>query len=292
MKMILLSLVMLLIAFEPAFSGKILKKLDKELKKMGLQKLQNFLAEIGTNADEIDSNKVQIDNNTMDIVNNTMGIGNNTLDIKTSANEIDSNKAHIDNIAVDVDTNADEIDSNKVHIDNIAVDVGTNTVDIATNADEIDSNKVHIDNNAVDIGTLKTNGPGSVWFDAWRTNSVDTSNVWKLITYTDVRESSSNSGAMNAGTGIFEAPLAGTYQFFIQVLSASGVDGEVKIMLDGNTMNRYVDWDQSSGGATITGTAIIKMEPGQKVWAETWKRLESYPSGLHIHFTGVLITPN
>merc|ERR1711935_890799 len=90
MKMILLSLVMLLIAFEPAFSGKILKKLDKELKKMGLQKLQNFLADIGTNADEIDSNTV-----------------------------------HIDNIAVDVDTNADEIDSNKVHIDNIAVDIGT-----------------------------------------------------------------------------------------------------------------------------------------------------------------------
>ena len=48
-------------------------------------------------------------------------------------------------------------------------------------------------------------------------------------------------------------------------MQASGVDGEVKIMLDGNTMNRYVDWDQSSGGATITGTAIIKMEPGQKV---------------------------
>ena len=57
---------MLLIAFEPAFSGRLLKKLDKELKKvndpffliiciviksfsyiqMGLQKLQNFLADI------------------------------------------------------------------------------------------------------------------------------------------------------------------------------------------------------------------------------------------------------
>jgi hypothetical protein len=69
---------MLLLGSEPAFSGKILKKLDKELKKvndpffliiciviksfsyiqMGLQRLQNFLAEIGTNADEIDSNKV------------------------------------------------------------------------------------------------------------------------------------------------------------------------------------------------------------------------------------------
>ena len=64
---------MLLIAFEPAFSGRLLKKLDKELKKvndpffliiciviksfsyiqMGLQKLKNFLDEIGTNTLDI-----------------------------------------------------------------------------------------------------------------------------------------------------------------------------------------------------------------------------------------------
>jgi len=53
MKTILLSVVMLLIAFEPAFSGRILKKLDKELKQMGLPKLKKILAKIGTNADEI-----------------------------------------------------------------------------------------------------------------------------------------------------------------------------------------------------------------------------------------------
>ena len=74
---------MLLIAFEPAFSGKILKKLDKELKKvndpffliiciviksfsyiqMGLQKLQKFLADIGENAVEIGNNANEIDSN-------------------------------------------------------------------------------------------------------------------------------------------------------------------------------------------------------------------------------------
>jgi len=53
MKMILLSVVMLLCAFEPAFSGKIMKKLDKELKKIGLQRLKKSLAEIGTNTVDI-----------------------------------------------------------------------------------------------------------------------------------------------------------------------------------------------------------------------------------------------
>jgi len=242
MKMILLSLVMLLIAFEPAFSGKILKKLDKELKKMGLQKLQNFLADIGTNADEIDSNKA--------------------------------------------------------HIDNIAVDVGTNAVDIATNADEIDSNKVHIDNNAADIDTLKTNGSGSVWFDAWRTSSFSASNTcngngdgqctWTTITYQNVRESS-NSGAMDIGTGMFTAPLAGTYQFIIQVAKDKGVCGDVRILLDGKEMSWLIDCGatDNSNMATITGTVITKMQPGQKVWAKTFANLRWFS----IHFTGVLITP-
>jgi len=86
MKMILLSLVMLLIAFEPAFSGKIMNKLDKELKKMGLKKLKKSLAKIGTNADEIDSNKARIDNNTVDI-----GDGQNDINaLKADVNKLES----------------------------------------------------------------------------------------------------------------------------------------------------------------------------------------------------------
>merc|ERR1719483_408293 len=133
----------------------------------------------------------------------------------------------LQNFLADVDTNADEIDSNKAHIDNIAVDVDTNTVDIATNADEIDSNKVHIDNNAVDIGTLKTNGSGSVWFDAWRSGSGFSASGWTPITYQYVRESS--AGTMNNGTGVFTASLAGTYQFFIQATKDYNVFGDVRI---------------------------------------------------------------
>jgi len=262
MKMILLSLVMLLIAFEPAFSGKILKKLDKELKKMGLQKLQNFLADIGTNADEIDSNKAHFDNIAVGLA---VDIANNTVDIATNADEIESNKAHFDNIAVGL------------------------AVDIATNADEIDSNKVHIDNNAVDIDTLKTNGSGSVWFDAWSTTGIYTSYAWIPITYNNVEESSSYSGAMDIGTGMFTAPLAGTYQFTIQGYKPPGDDGEVMIKLDGNTINRIVDFNKGIG-FTISGSSIITMESGQKVWAKTWTKLYSYPNGINTHFTGVLIT--
>ena len=74
---------MLLIAFEPAFSGKIMKKLNKELKKvndpffliiciviksfsyiqMGLRKLQIFLADIDNNALDIQTKADEIDSN-------------------------------------------------------------------------------------------------------------------------------------------------------------------------------------------------------------------------------------
>jgi len=75
MKIILLSLVMLLIGFEPAFSGKILKKLNKELKKMKYQHFnKDFFARIGKNAVEIQSNADEIDSNMALIGNNTVEI--------------------------------------------------------------------------------------------------------------------------------------------------------------------------------------------------------------------------
>ena len=78
-----------------------------------------------------------------------------------------------------------------------------------------------IGNNAMDIGNYTMDmGSGSVWFDASRTSRFNASNTWTTITYQNVRESS-NSGAMDIGTGIFTAPLAGTYQFIIQAAKVS-----------------------------------------------------------------------
>jgi len=178
---IILGLVMLLIAFEPAFSGRILNKLNKELKKMGLQKLQNLFA---------------------------------------------------------------------------------------------------------DVQTLETMGSGSVWFDAVRTSNFEASS-FTTITYTNVTESS-NSG-LDIGTGMFTAPMAGTYQFIIQVTKFADVRGDVRIQLDGTTVSYILDRD-TPNRATITGTAIIEMQPGQKAWADTNFKLFSSSDG-EIQFTGVLITP-
>ena len=52
--------------------------------------------------------------------------------------------------------------------------------------------------------------------------------------------------------------------FFFFALQPPGDDGEVLIKLDGNTINRFVDFDKGNG-FTIAGSSIITMEPGQKV---------------------------
>merc|ERR1711971_1364188 len=53
----------------------------------------------------------------------------------------------------------------------------------------------------------------TVSFDAWRESDFDASD-WTKITYENVRQST-NYQAMDKGTGVFTAPLAGTYQLFI-----------------------------------------------------------------------------
>jgi len=184
----------------------------------------------------------------------------------------------------DISTLRDMFDGLKTDYISLRADYNALKADIQSNADGVQSN-------ADGIQSLETMGSGSVWFDAWSTASIETSNSqWKTINYTNVRESSSNSGSINIETGMFEAPFAGTYQFTLQVLKASLVDAFVELVLDGTTLSTIIDNDNEYDGSTITGTAIITMEAGQKVWGKTARTLYGN-SNIYIHFTGVLITP-
>merc|ERR1712129_526941 len=113
------------------------------------------------------------------------------------------------------------------------------------------------------------------------------SGSYKTITYTNARRSSNYPNAMSTSTGVFTAPLAGTYQFIIQVRRWSGLSCYVEMKLEGNTVS-YIEDNNKPNALTITGTAIIDMQPGQKAWAETYNKLYSTSSDPMIHFTGVL----
>jgi len=136
---------------------------------------------------------------------------------------------------------------------------------------------------------LETRGSGSVWFNAVRTSHIRPSGRTKTkISYEKIRQST-NYQAMDKDTGIFTAPLAGTYQFFIQAYKPYDVVGLMWIVV-GGTRIHCEDEDKPNGG-TIIGTAIIEMQPGQKAWAETQYMLYSWSANPRMFFTGVLITP-
>ena len=126
---------------------------------------------------------------------------------------------------------------------------------------------------------------GSVWFDAWRTTFADAG----TLTYEYVRRASSYPNAMDINNGVFTAPLAGTYQFIIQVAKSFSVEAELTIVHDGTIISWIADMDKPNG-ATLTGTAIVSMEIGQKVWVETkYLLLSGLPA---IQFTGALLSAN
>merc|ERR1712037_283278 len=187
-----------------------------------------------------------------------------------------SNLAKFTNITADISnmdtTLTNNIASNLAKFTNITADISN-----------MDTTLVSQGSRLLDLETM---GSGSVWFDAVRTTSLDISS-WTNISYTNVSES--NAGAMDVGTGVFTAPLAGTYQFILQAFKDVDVDAFVRLLVDGTTVSKIVDRDEANA-ATITGTLIVELQPGQKVWADTYDKLVSSSDGL-IHFTGVLITP-
>jgi len=305
---IILGLALLTIGFEVAYGGKLPKSLNKTKGQGGLERNnENWLG--FNNSTKWVMRKVRKMIKAFDILeeqfvnlNETMVAGmadmadmNNTLvsQLVSASADIASNTADIASLVTDTATNNASIASlvqdtsnNTAYLASHSSAIGTLKIDVNTNEAGIATNLANIASNDVDIVSLKTNGSGSVWFDAVRTSDF-TASTWTTITYSNVEES--NAGAMDVGTGVFTAPLAGTYQFIIQVNADYTAYGAVKIVVDGTTVSFIYDSD-SSHYTTITGTAVVEMQPGQKVWAETHYKVGSSSDG-YIHFTGVLITP-
>ena len=192
------------------------------------------------------------------------------------------------------DSEGQQVEIQRLFLEN--VEQGTQLKELKTENEQqqnlLDQQKENIDQIISRLLELETKRSGSVWFDAYLERWFDASDDWEILTYTNLRKASSYQNAMDIDTGKFTAPLAGTYQFIIQVFKSSDVYGLAQIVHKRiNEPHKGISTikdENKPNPATITGTAIIHMEVGEKVWAETYCMLNSLTDG--IHFTGTLLS--
>jgi len=212
--------------------------------------------------------------------------------------EIERHDTRLDTVENDLNTVENDVAAHTIRLNTVENDVADhntrlNTVESDVAAHNIRLNTVEndlntVENDVADHDTRLDTIENPVWFDAYRTNTFSTTNEWKTLTYTDARRASSYPNAMDINTGVFTAPETGTYQFIIQVEKYYSAACDVKIVHEGTSIS-YIWNDDTSISSTITGTAIIPMEVGQRVWVETFQDLIS-GFDVWIHFTGVLLT--
>ncbi|XP_062590172.1 uncharacterized protein LOC134251774 [Saccostrea cucullata] len=100
-----------------------------------------------------------------------------------------------------------------------------------------------------------------------------------------------SGGGYNANTGIFTAPVAGMYQFFVTVISYGSQDIYLYIAVNGNTkVTAAAEAKSSSTYQTGTNMLLVNLNQGDTVWIKRYTGTGYYSDNTPITtFSGVLL---
>ena len=101
----------------------------------------------------------------------------------------------------------------------------------------------------------------------------------------------------NAGTGVFQAPVNGTYLFNVQLCTYSGQWGKFYLVVDsGDNKITAVSYYEANAAATGTSNSVAQyLKEGQRVWAQSYyesgttNRIYHSETECWSQFSGVLI---
>jgi hypothetical protein len=135
--------------------------------------------------------------------------------------------------------------------------------------------------------------PLSVYFDAYRTKAYDGGGEENL---TFQGTACNVGGGMDPDTGVFTAPMGGTYLFVFHIATHDNKKALVSIRLNGEEVASVFDQNHKDNHKnSMAGTTIIiNVKKGDEVvvYAYTGTWLADFPMNHYTHWVGLLLKPS
>uniref|UniRef100_A0A8W8LMJ7 C1q domain-containing protein n=1 Tax=Magallana gigas TaxID=29159 RepID=A0A8W8LMJ7_MAGGI len=141
--------------------------------------------------------------------------------------------------------------------------------------------------NGLGYKNLGCKDTSTIAFQSSLTNNLNNMKNHETVVFDKV---SVNEGkAYDSSSGIFTAPLDGTYSFTWTTLTTGGKYFISEIMQNGKVITKnYTDGRGRDGYEMSTSHANIKMKKGDKVWIRTYGNLGQHAVGGHwCYFSGL-----
>merc|ERR1711962_529517 len=135
--------------------------------------------------------------------------------------------------------------------------------------------------------------PLSVYFDAYRTKAYDGGGEENL---TFNSTSANVGGGMDPDTGVFNAPVGGSYMFVFHIATHDNKKALLSIRLNGEEVASVFDQNNKDNHKnSMAGTTILlQLKKGDEVcvYAYTGTWLADFPMNHYTHWVGLLLKPS
>jgi len=195
----------------------------------------------------------------------------------------------LENKLESLQSNVESLQSNMESLQSNVESLQSNEESLQSNMESLQSNMERVEQNH---GQRIEDLENGLWFDAYRITDFSANRRWTPITYEGVR---TNTNVLDVyqlkSSGEFRAPIAGAYQFTLQVAKKPSTRSAGICLRKNQDIISIAGTSDSSNSDSLSTTAMVELKVGDIVKADTLHNIYSY-SSQYIHFTGLLLSRN